>query len=197
VTDSPMTPQTDVDRDLIDGIRAADEDAMAAFDQRFRGRLLGAAQRRGMDLASAEDIVQETLLAAIVQITEDKFQERSPLGAWVWSIFDRRRADRARQDKRRNATFVPLGLGEAPPSLTRLSTPDEALAVHELKWRVREIFGALTPRERMVLLLSAQRGLTAWEIARLLKLGKKTTEAALTAARKRFARLWHEGEEKG
>lgn len=45
---------------------------------------------------------------------------------------------------------------------------------------------ALPPRERLVLLLNVQSGRPCREIAQLLKLGVKVTEALLTSAKKRF-----------
>jgi RNA polymerase sigma factor (sigma-70 family) len=68
--------------------------------------------------------------------------------------------------------------------------PDAGLEESHLRDRVRLTLKELPPRERMVLLLKVQRDLPAREIARILKLGNKTTEAALTAAKKHFARLW-------
>lgn len=195
VTDSPAMPPADVERDLLDGIRAGDEQAAAAFDRRFRGRLLRAAQRRGIDAANAEDIVQETLLAAVLQISEHKFEGRVPVGAWVWGIFEKRLADRTRRDLRRQATFVPMGISELATGMTHGAAPDRGLHIADLRRRVRQVFSGLTPRQQMVLLMSVQGGLPTREIARILKLGQKTTEAALTAARKQFARLLGGGDE--
>jgi RNA polymerase sigma-70 factor (ECF subfamily) len=195
VTDPPASPDASLlrdQRDLLDGIRVGDDEALTAFDRLFRTRLIGAACRRGMDRQTAEDVVQETLLAAIVQIADGRFEERASLGAWVWAIFLRRFADMARQDARRAARFTELGPGEpsTASSLIPMRQPDAGLEESHLRERVRLTLQELSPRERMVLLLKVQRKLPAREIARILKLGTKTTEAALTAAKKRFAGLW-------
>lgn len=177
----------EADRFLIEGIEAEDEQSLVRFDLRFRARLIAAARKRGLGRHDAEDVVQETLVAALRQIKERRFERRSSLGHWVGSIFAKRAADFLRKGIRHEQTFVALDArDESKPFVRR---PTHALAApgdDDLPGRVHEALSDLSPRERLVLLLNAREGLPSREIARLLRLGTKTTEAILTAAKKRF-----------
>jgi RNA polymerase sigma factor (sigma-70 family) len=174
------------DRELLEGIASQNEQAIRAFDERFRLRLLLFARRRGLRREDAEDTVQETLIAALRQIQTGAFTGGVPLSAFVNGIFVRRCADTRRRNARRGRLLADSNdiadIEQVPANTERRSAP-EVIA------RVREVLSALTPRERLVLLLNQQQGLKAREIAPLLRLGVKTTEATLTRARKRFREM--------
>ena len=51
---------------------------------------------------------------------------------------------------------------------------------------VRSVLASLRPHQRLILLLNAQDGLAAREIAPMLRLHPKTAEALLTEAKKQF-----------
>lgn len=195
--DFPSKPDAEDERELLDAIKAGDDDAAAAFDRRFRGQLLRAAQQRRIPHQDAEDVVQETLVSAIAQLAGDRFERRSTLRSWVWSIFSRRAADWIRTTIRRERSVVALDVLEASAPIARRGAQAQALAVddEDLRLRVREALASLPARERLVLLLNVQRRMRAWEIAGLLRLGTKNTEAILTAAKKRFRARLAESEE--
>jgi DNA-directed RNA polymerase specialized sigma24 family protein len=74
-------------------------------------------------------------------------------------------------------------------SLDGLRPDVQALRVgddEDLRTAVRDAMQSLPPRERLVLLLNVQGGRRSREIAPLLKLGVKVTEALLTRAKRRF-----------
>jgi RNA polymerase sigma-70 factor, ECF subfamily len=171
----------DADAFLIEGVQQGDEDACEQFDRRFRPRLVSALRRRGVDSRDAEDIAQDTLAAAMGQLRDRRFEGRSPLGAWVWSIFWNRFRDHLRGSIRRERYAVPIDtIGQR--GLTALRGRDD----QDLRLAVQAAMQALPPRERLVLLLNVQSGRPTREIAQLLKLGVKVTEALLTSAKRRF-----------
>lgn len=66
---------------------------------------------------------------------------------------------------------------------------DPALrAVHDE--RVREALGALSPRDRQIVLLNAWEGLTGQALAEVLGIGRGGADAALSRARARLAAAW-------
>ncbi|AEI10849.1 RNA polymerase sigma factor [Cellulomonas gilvus] len=68
---------------------------------------------------------------------------------------------------------------------------DPALrAVHDE--RVREALGALSPRDRQIVLLNAWEGLTGQALAEVLGIGRGGADAALSRARARLAAAWGE-----
>lgn len=167
--------------DLIAGIASGDEDACSAFDNRFRPRLLHFARRRGLHWEDAEDVVQDTLVAAVQHLRARTFGRRATLATWVLSIFHRRCADTQRTQIRRRRSVIAADGMEAAMQV-RLA-PDG-----DVQMRVRLALASLPPRERLVLLLNAQQGLKAREIAPLLGLGVKSAEGLLTRAKKEFRR---------
>jgi RNA polymerase sigma-70 factor (ECF subfamily) len=174
------------DRTLLDGIRADDEEALTTFDRRFRKRLLSIARRRGLSMQDAEDAVQDTLLAAIMQIRGGRFENRASLATWVGSIFRNHVNSHFRDDGRRARAFVSLDAPASTDALAKrlddvLATPDDALRLD-----VQDALAGLPVRERLVLLLNLRLGLPTREIAPMLRLGVKLTEAILTSAKKNF-----------
>jgi RNA polymerase sigma-70 factor (ECF subfamily) len=168
--------------ELLDGIANRQEEALLAFDSRFRPRLLSFARKRGLSREDAEDAVQETLFAAIDQIQLGRFEGRASVHSWILSIFVNRCADIQRRNFRRGEVIVSSPCTEQAVDQTRGGGQAEA----EVRSRVRAALLTLPPRERLVLMLNKQRGLKAREIALLLNLGVKTTEGILTRARKHF-----------
>ena len=74
----------------------------------LRPYLVRYASRRLRDAALVEDVVQETLLAALLQA--DAFEQRAALRTWLTAILQRRTADSVRRQHRRAA---PRGDGAA------------------------------------------------------------------------------------
>jgi RNA polymerase sigma factor (sigma-70 family) len=169
------------DRLLIEGVQQGDEAACERFDERFRPRLITALKKRGVGTYDADDIVQDTLAAAIAQLRDRRFEGRSTLGSWVWSIFSNRFHDFLRGAIRRDRRAVALDRFEQRGLPAPRVGDDE-----DLRLLVRAAMQSLPPRERLVLLLNVQGGRPAREIAQLLKLGVKVTEALLTSAKRRF-----------
>jgi RNA polymerase sigma factor (sigma-70 family) len=186
-------PRSWSDRELLEGIASQDEESLRAFDDQVRSRLLSLARRWRLNPEDAEDAVQETLIAAVRQIQSGAFEGAAPLGAWIIGIFDKRCADVRRRNARRGRWIAD---SQQSANIEQLpSTADWRTIAPDVSLRVREILHTLSPRERVVLLLNRQHGLKAREIAPLLRLGVKTTEAILTRARKRFCELVLGGEE--
>lgn len=60
--------------------------------------------------------------------------------------------------------------------------------------RVREVLGALSPRDREILLLNAWEGLTGDALAQVLGIGRGGADAALSRARARLRDAWSSAE---
>jgi RNA polymerase sigma factor (sigma-70 family) len=187
----------EADRALLEGIRANNEEALLTFDRRFRGPLLSVARKRGLSVHDAEDAVQETLLAAIAQIRDGRFEGRCSLGAWIGTIFRNHVYDAFRKGARDAKAFVSLEASESAGALAMHADRTLPTELDHTRTCVRECLAALPARERLVLLLNVQHGLRAREIAPLLRLGTKLTESILTAAKKRFREHLAESENRG
>ena len=129
---------------LISRMRAGRPDAYKELYDTYVARLMGYARQLSGDRGEAEDLVQETILAAWKG--RDTFHGNAKLLSWLLGIMSRRWRDRCRH--RRVATVsIPMQEGETEPSIavdpgTGLETEvinrvmmDEALAALELPLR--------------------------------------------------------------
>src|SRR5262249_49318409 len=110
--------------------------------------------------ADAEDVAQEALLRAYRRF--DRLRDRGRFRAWLVRIAFRLALDRARSAKRREQRET-LWSRQAP----QVSTEDIA-ASSEFQSRLERAMEGLSPKLRLVLLLSAMEGCTTEEVAAML-----------------------------
>jgi RNA polymerase sigma-70 factor, ECF subfamily len=115
------------------------------------------------DAAAAEDIAQESFLAAIRNL--DRFDRRRPFGPWLHRIVVNRAIDWARARTLR----AELELVDAPAPV---ASPDVGSDIVEALRR-------LAPEHRAVIVLRHLLGYTPGEIARLLDLPRGTVNSRL------------------
>jgi RNA polymerase sigma-70 factor (ECF subfamily) len=183
-----------VDESLIDRARAGDEAAFRDLTDPYRRELQLHCYRMLGSLQDAEDLLQETLMAAWRGL--DGFAERASLRTWLYRIATNRCLNAIRARREPPPTAVPL------PPPTRLADqpwlepyPDAMLefpdpgpgpdAIIEKRESVGLAFVAATQslpsRQRAALVLRDVLGFRAAEAAEILE----TTEEAITSALKR------------
>jgi RNA polymerase sigma-70 factor (ECF subfamily) len=153
-------------------VREAQRGSAAALEQLFRAHWNGAYRAALLvvgDAAAAEDIAQESFLAAVRAL--DRFDRRRPFGPWLHRIVVNRAIDwgRARALRRELALD-----GVAEPAAAA-----EAVRGGE---RTEELAGALTalvPEQRAVIVLRYLLDYTPGEIAELLDLPRGTVNSRL------------------
>lgn len=166
------------ERDLVDRIEAGDPTAEAAFHDHFRGRIHTFAARRGVPREDCQDIAQEVIVGALVQLRAGKFDRRSSLGTWMHRIMARRVADFFRA--RGRARLVPLAeLTEDHDALVRIRDDEQVV-------EVREALGRLSTEDQLLLVLHEQQRYTLKELAKAWGLSTAAVGARLTKARQRF-----------
>jgi RNA polymerase sigma-70 factor, ECF subfamily len=116
------------------------------------------------DAAAAEDIAQESFLAAIRSL--DRFDRRRPFGPWLHRIVVNRAIDWARSRRLRSE----VELGELVPA------PDERSAPGTETMRA---LGRLSPEHRAVIVMRYLLELTPGEIAEALDLPRGTVNSRL------------------
>lgn len=176
---------------LVAGMRAGRQEAFAELYDRYAGRLLGYALRLCGTRAEAEDLVQETLVAAWAG--REGFHGRVKLLSWLLGILSRRRRDlsRHREVLTVSATVEEGGIepvDQAAPGRSLESsvidriTLDAALASLELPFRE-------------ALLLVHSQGLTYREAAEVMGEPAGTVKWRVSEALKAVERRLAEGEE--
>jgi RNA polymerase sigma-70 factor (TIGR02960 family) len=190
-----------VSTDLIDRARVGDEQAFGALVGPYRRELQAHCYRILGSALDAEDVLQETLLAAWQGLAG--FEGRSSVRVWLYQIATRRCLNALRSASRRPAMDWP------PPGVQLLPEPSkigevtwlepypdvllegiaDAAPGPEARYEATEAISVafvtalqlLPPRQRAVLILRDALGFRASEAARILD----STEESVTSALKR------------
>jgi RNA polymerase sigma-70 factor, ECF subfamily len=185
--------------------RAGDEQAFRALTEPYRGELQLHCYRILGSVQDAEDLVQETLLAAWRGL--DRFEERASVRAWLYRIATNRCLNALRDSSRRPRRMElppsnllaqvreptrrgePLLLDPYPDALLE-GLPDATggpEARYETSEAVALAFVAalqmLPPLQRAVLVLRDVLGFRAAEVAEMLDTSEAAVKAALQRAR--------------
>ena len=164
-------PRPEVDRREVALVRDAQRGSVRALEQLFRlhwPRAYRAALLVVDDAAAAEDIAQESFLAAVRAL--DRFDRRRPFGPWLHRIVVNRAIDWSRARTLRRE----LGGDAAPPSLRRRCARPAAARTSSL--RRSPSSGA---EHRAVIVLRYLLDYTPGEIAELLDLPRGTVNSRL------------------
>jgi RNA polymerase sigma-70 factor (ECF subfamily) len=181
-----------VSQDHLNAARAGDERAFRALTDPYRRELQLHCYRILGSVQDAEDVVQETMLAAWRGL--DDFGERSSLRTWLYRIATNRCLNALRDSSRRPRpepirTVEPTWLEPYPDMLLEdladaAPGPD---ARYEAKEAVALAFVAalqhLSPSQRAVLVLRDVLGYRAVEVAEMLDTTETSVNSALRRAR--------------
>lgn len=163
-----MTSVDDAERsetELLRRLQRGDNDAWAELTQTFAPRLFAYLRHNLPSTTDAEDVLSETMLAAVRALKT--FDGQVTLSTYLYSIAYRKVADFWRQ---RHATSELL----------------DSVAAHDntsLRAEFEEVLDALPELSRQVLLLRYQVGLSVGEIADVIGRSYKGTESLLSRAR--------------
>jgi RNA polymerase sigma-70 factor (ECF subfamily) len=191
--------------ELLAHARTGDETAFTSLTEPYRAKLLAHCYRMVGSLQDAEDLVQDTLMAAWHGLGQ--FEGRASTGSWLYRIATNRCLNhlRDRAQRRRPELPPPAEPLPSPPPPTRLSEPVwlqpfpdamiEGLAdvEHEpaARYEAREAIGLafmfalhrLPPRQRAVLVLRDVLGFRAAEAAEMIGTSEIAVNGLLFRAR--------------
>jgi RNA polymerase sigma-70 factor (ECF subfamily) len=151
-----------------------------------RGALMRVAMRHVHNRALAEEVLQETSLAAMTGL--HRFQARSSLETWLFRIL----INLARKKRARESRTVPCCCVErataahrrAAPS--REDDPDRALLAQELRAEICAALACLPVNQRVVVYLHDVEGLSSKEICERLAISESNRRVLLHRARSRL-----------
>lgn len=175
-----VTPKADArsDESLLDAYRGGDEDALGSLLRRHAPAVYRFGLKMCRDPEDANDILQETMLAAARGARE--FRGDSSLTTWLYTIA-RSFCIKARRKARVEAE--PLDEDGAMDVPSTAAAPDEAASDHELADALEKAIAELDPMYREVLVLRDVEGLTAPEVGEILGLGVDAVKSRLHRAR--------------
>ena len=187
--------------------RAGDGEAFRELTDPYRGELQLHCYRILGSVQDAEDLLQETLLAAWRGL--DRFEGRASMRAWLYKIATNRCLNALRDTGRRPEGAARSGPALAAPEPTRRSEPlwlqpypdallddlPDTAPGPEARYEAREALGLafaaglqrLPPRQRAVLVLRDVLGYRAAETADLLEITEVSVNSALQRARTTLA----------
>lgn len=189
---SPNTEDAELVRKLRDGEPAAVLELYNAYFDRVYSSVFNQVAR---DQDTAQDIVQETFLAALK--SAGRFRGQSKVYTWLCSIANKKVADFYRRQKREAKYQAKLASNAVEFAQTYDSEPLVLSTVESEKTRraVQEMLSSLPLHYRQVLLLKYVEEMPVLEISLIMNRSPKSVEGLLTRARKELrAKLTAQGE---
>lgn len=156
-------PGADAERAALGAAQGGDPAALHQLLRRHVGPLLALARRVVRDHHRAEDLVQETLLAACRSL--EGFRGEAAVRTWLFRILVRLAADPARFCRGRLPPSA-LEPSEVPDTFT--PDPPHSSLARELRHRLEEALERLPDRQRAALHLRAIEGMGYGAIAEIL-----------------------------
>jgi RNA polymerase sigma-70 factor (ECF subfamily) len=194
----------DPERDarLLAALRAGDEEAFAALVRRHHASMKRVARMYVSTDSVAEEVVQETWLAAIAGL--ERFEQRASLKTWLFHILANKAKTRGTRE-RRSVPFASLAGADDGPSVPPerfqgqdaawpghwatpprpWEDPERRLQALEARERLRVAIRALPEVQQAVLTLRDVEGLDADEVCGLLDLTDGNQRVILHRARAR------------
>ena len=182
----PEAPPLQQDADMLKRLHDGDRTAMAELYDRYFDRVYSLVFNqvdRNRDVA--EDIVQETFLAALK--SAKGFKGRSSAYTWLCSIAYHKVADHYRRQSRERKRMVSgvdvdtVDVSENPGSQPQ---PDSLIESAETRQVVNEALSKLPWDYRQVLILKYVEELSVQEISQIMDRSPKSIEGLLTRSRK-------------
>lgn len=175
------------DEQLVDRLRAGDEQAFAGLVDRYSPSMLAVARTHVASREVAEDVVQDTWLALLKGI--DAFEGRSSLRTWLFRVLINIAKTRGVRERRTSAVDLNGRAGRPTVPADRFQPDDAQWAGHwarfPMPWRdspehsllageavdvVRGALARLPEQQRIVVTLRDVEGYDAEEVCALLDL---------------------------
>jgi RNA polymerase sigma-70 factor (ECF subfamily) len=182
------------DAELVDRLRAGDEEAFRFLVERYHTSLLRLAQTMVPTRAVAEEVVQDTWLGVVRGI--NRFEGRSSLRTWLFHVLVNRARTTGAYERRPTAgttagpTVDPSRFGPqgnwADPPVPWPDDIDDRLVATQLAERIRPRIEELPDMQRQVVTLRDVDGLGAREVCDLLGLSEGNQRVLLHRGRARL-----------
>jgi RNA polymerase sigma-70 factor, ECF subfamily len=199
---APHPPPAD-DHALVAALREGDERAFEALVDRYQRSLVQVALTYVRDRVVAEEVAQETWLAVLEGI--ERFEGRSSLKTWIFSILANRAKTRGARERRQLPLSALDGDDEPEVPLERFLPPDDPhrplgwvapprawpeqrLLARETVDRVRDAITKLPPLQQAVIGLRDVEGFSPDEVAAALDISAVNERVLLHRARSRVRR---------
>lgn len=161
--------------ELLQRLQAGDQAAWVELIQSLRPRLLGYLRHNVPTQEDAEDVLGETLIAAVRALKE--FDGKASLATFIFSLAYRKIADFWRR---------------RPDTVALVEHQRSPLGVSSQAMEFAEVLDQLPELSKQVLILRYHVGLSVGEIAQVIDRSYKGTESLLSRARQQLRDLLDE-----
>src|SRR6516165_6119530 len=195
---------TAADEEVVAALRAGDEQTFRELFTRHYPMMKRVARAYVASDAVAEEIVQEAWIAVVTGI--DRFEGRSALGTWIFSILTNQAKTHSAREKRAVpfSCVAPSDVEEPAVDPDRFQKDDEAWPGHwatpprpwqkperrllslEAREQLKEALSQLPERQRLIVVLRDVEGLSAEEVCDLLELSQENQRVLLHRGRSRL-----------
>lgn len=178
------------EHELVEGLRKRDEDAVAAFLERYRSLFYHCISHFETDPSSREDLHQDLVLYVLERLDRDRYDSaKGSFGTWLYRVAWCRCVDEKRkQSARRRPRLATVG-DDLPEREDETPGPDERAGADEIGGVLRGAMSELEPEERALLDLRFVQGETLGEISRELAISLEQTKYRLRRAQVALRRL--------
>lgn len=191
---------------FLAALRSGEEAAFVALVERYHGALIRVAMAYVSDQSVAEEVVQETWIGVLEGL--DRFEGRSSLKTWLFSILTNKAKTRGVRE-RRHLPFSSVGTPEdeseepavdpsrfatsgfwidhwgSPPHPWDDDTPEKQFLTKEGTVYLERAIQALPPNLRRVLVMRDVEGLGSKEVCAILEISEANQRVLLHRARSR------------
>jgi RNA polymerase sigma-70 factor (ECF subfamily) len=174
---------------FIKRLQAGDEEAFRLLVQQYHVSMIRLASVIVPDVAIAEDVVQETWLAAFKAIRH--FEERSTIKTWLFSIVVNRAKTHLKRERRHTYRFV-INLDAKEHAVSELMTshvdiqPETIAVTHEFQQIILQTIDLLQPNQQSVVRLRDLDGFSSIEVSKCLGISDGNQRVLLHRARKQM-----------
>lgn len=168
---------------LIAGLRARREDAVASFLERYKALLYHCIAHFEADQATREDLYQDLVIFVLERLDREAYDPgRGSFSTWLYRVAWCRCVDlKRRENSRRRPRLSTVG-DDVPERVDESPGPDEVAGTSEVGGLVREALAELDEEERALLELRFVHGETMATIATSLGISVEQTKYRLRRA---------------
>lgn len=169
------------DAELLDSVRTGDDDALSALLARHAPTVMRFAMKMCRNEADAEDVLQDTLLAAARGVRD--LRGGAAVSTWLYTVARSYCIKKRRRSKHAPDALVPLDDESAHALPSPTGTPEEDAAEHEVGAALERAIAGLDDASREVIVLRDVEGLSANEAAEVLGTSVDAVKSRLHRAR--------------
>jgi RNA polymerase sigma-70 factor (ECF subfamily) len=177
------------DRELLRLAGRGDDEAFKTLVDRHALYLFGIAHGMTANPADAEDLVQETFLAA----AQGGYRGEAAVRTWLVAILVRRVAMMRRTAGRRGGTHLSLSAGGSDsrePAIDIAAGGSNPAVGAEARLDLATMLERLSPDHRAVIVLRELEGMSYEEMSKALGVPRGTVESRLYRAREELRRMY-------